>query len=335
MRALRQLIRILVIVIIAGLPLLLLAVPALATDPPDSDPSITTIKANINLRAEGDVLIYGAYNVPYADLPDDPADETYNFRLIDTDGTTQLGAAIPFVRFDSGYNEGAFSFYFSAADNLTTDQPYIIRISQSPAYFDSPQSYDLVMPLSAWTSQTEQADNRTELTLNIIDIAQELEEAHDTELLESSAGGTVLSDPTGENYFRGVIYGIQSMAPDLFLVQVYSFEKGDRAWTTDQYDDYVERFEGTWMGTATENTSATFGFDAPSFMSLLYGAPIILGAVVISVIKFRRVDPAYLIAAVVIILLGVMGWISLGLFATIYQLMAIYTGYLLFYARSS
>lgn len=328
------LIRILAVLVIIG-GYLFLAVAVYAIPAPDADPSITNFKANVNLLQEGDVLIYGEYLIPYASLPDVNAGDAYSLRLIDTDNVTQLGAVMPFVRFDSGYNEGAFGFYFPAADNLTTDQAYIIRISQSPAYFDEPQSYDYVMPLSAWTSWSLREPNRMELLVNIIAIALSLESAHDVELLEASAGGTVLSSPVGETYFRGVIYGLQTMAPELFLVQVYTFETGDRAWTTDEFDEYQTRFEGDWLGTSTANTSATFGVTTPALMSVLFGLPIILGAVVISAIKFRRIEPAYLVAALVIIMLALMGWISAAIFGLIYQMMAIYIGYLLFYARSS
>lgn len=313
----------------------LFATYAFATDAPDSTPSISNIKANINLISSGDVLIYGEYDIPYVTPPDDGADETYSFRLIDTDGTTQLGAVVPFVQFDNGYNKGAFGFYFNPGDNLTTNKAYIIRITQNPAFFDDPQSYDYVIPGSAWTSKTTQEDNQIELAINIIAIAKALEQEYtDYDLLESSPGGTVLSSPTGENYFRGIIYGIQAMAPSLFLVQVYSFETGDRAWTTDQFDEYDARFEGTWIGTTTDNTSAQFGLDTSTLMLVIFGMPIIIGAVVVSAIKFKKVDPAYLVISVILILLQLMGWIDKALFATLFQLQALYIGYLWFYARS-
>lgn len=328
-------VKLLVVLIIAALPLLIFAMPVLAIDPPDSDPEVTSFYANVNLVEEGDVLIYGTYDIPYATTPNETADYTHVFLLLDSDAETQLGAVLPFVRYDNGYNEGAFGFYFSAADNLTTDNYYTIRIRQNPDYFESPESYDYLMPMTAWTSHDDRETNQTEVAINIINIAKDLENAHDETLLESCAGTTVLSDPEGETYFRGVIYGIQVMAPKLFLVQVYNFETGDRAWTTEQFDEYMDRFTGTWIGTATANTSSEFGMTTPTLMAVLYGVPIMLGSVIISAIKFRRIEPAYLIAALVLILLSIMGWISKALFATIYQLLAIYISYLLFYARSS
>lgn len=329
-------------IIIIALALFLFIAPliwcgvAYALEPPDSDPEVVieTLYANVNLRETGDVLIYGMYDIPYASLPETDADLAYVFTLIDVDGETQLGAIVPYVAFDGGYNEGAFSFYFSAADNLTTDQQYIIRISQSPAFFGSPESWDYTMPLTSWTSYTSQADNQAELAINLIAIAENLEEAHGETLLQSSASGTVLSDPTGENYFRGVIYGCQVIVPDLFLVQQYIWETGDRARTTDAWDDFDERFDGTWLGTATENTSATFGMTAPTLMGFWIGVPVMVGVTILSSLKFKTTDPALIVACLLMIMLGFMGWMSAAVFAIIYQLFGIYIGYLWFYNKA-
>jgi len=315
---------------------LALVIPVFATAPPISTPSVSDVKANINLIEDGDVLIYGLYNLPYdvLDLPEDDASKTYLLCLIDTDGATHLGTVTPFPQFDSGYNKGVFGFHFSAADNLTTDQSYIIRISQNPAFFDDPQSYNYDMSLSAWTDATTQEQNQLELILNIIALAEELETEHEVTLLESSVGGTVLSDPTGERYFRGAIYGIQAMAPELFLVQSLTWDTDDQEWETTEFDSYGSRFSGYFIGTASDNTSATFGLDTPTFMGLIFALPIILGAVIVSSIKFKKAEPGYLVSALVLILVALMGWIEIALFALVYQLMAMYIGYLWFYSRT-
>jgi len=316
--------------------LLATAAGVFATDPPTSTPTISDVKANVNLIDSGDVLIYGLYNIPYGveDLPPDDASKTYLIRLMGTDGTTQIGVVRPFPRFDSGYNKGVYGFYFSAADNLTTDQPYIIRISQNPAFFDSPLAYDTEMPLSAWTSANTQALNQLELTLNILSLAEDMEAAHDATLLESSVGGTVLSDPTGETYFRGAIYGIQAMAPSLFLVQSLTWDTDDRDWETTEFDDYGTRFSGYFIGTAADNTSATFGLETPMFMGLIFALPVIVGAVVVSSIKFKKAEPGFLVSSLVLILVALMGWIDIALFALVFQMMAMYIGYLWFYSRT-
>ena len=306
----------------------------LAIDNPDSDPSVSNIRANTYLIEEGDVLIYGDYSLPYASLPDDPASDTFIFRLLDTDGETELGAKIPFVLFDNGYNKGVFGFYFSAADNLTWNETYFIRVSQNPAHFATPTSIDYVMSLSAYSSKTTQDDNQVELAINIIAMAERLESAHtDYTLLESSVGGTVLSDPTGETYFRGAIYGIQAMAPSLFQMQILNFDTDDRDWDTDQFDQYKERFDTTWVGDDVDTTSAQFGITPQMLMGVIFVLPICIGVIILSSIKYRKAEPGFIASAIFLSLGAVMGWLPAAIFATLYQAMAIYLAYLWFYAR--
>lgn len=312
----------------------IIATPIMAVANPDSAPSISDIHANVYLLEDGDVLIYGQSDIPYASPPSVDVDETYIIRLVDTDNVTQLGSYVPYPQFDNGYNEGVFGIYFTAADNLTIDQPYIIRISQNPAQFPSPQSWDYVMSLNSWTNETTQDNNQTELTINIISIAEDLETAHDVTLLESSVGGTVLSDPTGETYFRGAIYGLQAMAPDLFLVQSLTWDTTDRAWTTDQFDAYSENLSGTFIDTATDNLSAAVGMDTPTLMTMIFVIPVMVGAAIVTSIKWRKIEPALLITSVILIMAVLMGWLNAALFALIFQLMAVYIGYLWFYSRA-
>jgi len=328
-----KLLRVLAVVALAVWPLVFSTI-AQAIDDPDSDPSVSNIKGNVYLIEEDDLLIYGEYDIPYGDLPNVAADDAFIFRLIDTDNVTQLGAVLPFALFDSGYNIGAFGFYFSAADNISPGEAYTIRISQNPAHFTTPTSVDYVIPLSAYTSETTQEANQTELAVNIISAAQRIEDDHaGFDLLESSAGGTVLSDPTGETYFRGVIYGIQSMAPELFLVQVLDITTTDRTWTTAQFDTYQARFAGTWVGEGTDNTSSQFGVTAPTLMGFLFAMPLCIGGVILSSIKYKKAEPGFIAAAVFLILASLMGWMPTAIFATVYQIMAVYLAYIFFYAR--
>lgn len=322
-----------VIFICIAMPLIFSSL-ALAIDNPDSDPSVSNVRANTYLIEEGDVLIYGDYNLPYASPPDDPASNAFIFRLLDTDGETELGAISPFVLFDNGYNEGVFGFYFSASDNLTWGEAYTIRISQNPALFTTPTSVDYLISLSVYSSKTTQDDNQVELTINIIAMAERLESAHtDYTLLESSVGGTVLSDPTGETYFRGAIYGLQAMAPSLFLIQILEFDRADREWTTDQFDEYEERFDDTWVGDGVDATATQFGITPQMLMGVLFVLPLCIGGIILSSMKYGKAEPGFIISAIFLTLGALMGWLPAAIFATLYQAMAIYLAYLWFYAR--
>lgn len=309
------------------------ATVARAIDDPDSNPSVSNISINRNLRSDGDVLIYGDYSIPYADIPAVLATDAYLFQLRDEDGNI-VGTISPYSFMDNGYNEGGFSFYFSPSDNFTWGETYSIRICQNPAIFASPESWEYVIPYSAYTALEDQATNRIDMTTKIINMAQRLESYHTYySFLESSASGTVLSSPTGETYFRGVIYGIQSMAPDLFLVQILDYEKEDREWTTEQFDEYDERFEGTWVGDAVNTTSNQFGQSKQFVMGLIAVLPLSLGCVIVSSMKFHKTEPGFVAVSVLLIMFGLMSWIHPALLASTYQVMGIYIGYLWFYSR--
>jgi len=311
---------------------LLIPIAAYAVDPPDSDPSVSYIKVNRMLLNDDDALIYGDYDLPYGeDYPSDvPASEAYVFRLLD--GTDEIGAIRPFVLFDNGYNKGGFSFYFE--DGLEWNEPYTIRVSQNPTHFASPESWDFVMLPTAYSTKATQAENQDELTINIIAMAQRLQAAHPLyTLLEDSPGGTVLSSPTGELYFRGIIYGVQAMASALFLVQVLGIGSEEREWTTEQFDEYTQRFADTWVGEGTEAGAEQFGVTPQTFTSLLFVLPVCIGAIILSSMKWKKAEPGFVICFVVILCFAIMGWFPLAVFATLFQLMAIYVGYVVFYAR--
>lgn len=333
----KRMIRVTISFICVMLYIILMALPVYAMDEPDSDPSFSNIKANVNLIEEGDVLIYGLYDIPYETIPDNDASETYILRLIDTDGTTQLGAVrvYPYSEFDNGYNDGAFSFYFAASDNLTINQQYTLRISQSPSYFATPRSWEYTMPDTAWTSSTEQTDNQAELAINIATLASKLETKYDVTLLEDSPGGTILSSPEGATYFRGAIYGLQLMCPDMFMMQVLAFDTNARSWTTAHFDDYSTQFDDTFIGDAEDALATASDIPIDMLMFIIAGIPIIGGAIWLSKVKFGAVEPGYVIIPLMLILFVSMGWMEVALFALCNQIFIMFIGYVWFYKSSS
>lgn len=305
---------------------------ALAISQPGSDPTISSIKANRYLLESGDVLIYGHYDIPYASPPGTSATDAFVFTLLDD--TDVLGMITPYALMDNGYNEGIFSFYFAAADNFTWGGSYIIRVSENPIAFESPEYYDYMIPESAYTSAEDQHTNQLQLTINIIAAAQWLENNHsDYTFLDSSVSGTVLSSPTGETYFRSAIYGIQAMAPDLFIMQSYELDFEDRDWETTQFDTYESRFSETWVGTSSNETAEQFGISQSAVMGMVFILPLSIGAIILSSMKFRKAEPGFIVGSVFVIMGGLMGWIAPAIFATIYQSMGIYLAYVWFYSK--
>lgn len=322
--------------LITAMLMILVGGPVLALDEPDSAPDVSNIHINRYLIEEGDILIYGDYSIPYTTPPTMGADEVYSFRLMD--GEDEIAIALPYPMLDNGYNNGVFSIYLSAdvSGNITWGESYTIRISQNPTHFSSPNSWDYEIPTSAYTSLTTQKDNQVQLSINILAAARRMEEYYtDYTFLEDSAGGTVLSSPTGETYFRGAIYGIQVMAPDLFLVQILEFDTSDRVWTTAQADTYAGRFDTTWVETDVEATATQFSIGSQMLMAVIFIVPLCIGAIIVSMRKYDKPEPGLVASAVFIMTGFIMGWMPAAIFATTYQLAGIYIAYLWFYARSS
>ncbi len=319
--------------------LFVLAIPAQATVPyhPDSPPSIdqAKIRINRNVAAAGDIVIYAPYNIPYDSVPSVLARQSFIFQLIGTDGTTELGAVTPYTYFDSGYNNGVISFYFAPGHTLVWGTAYYIRISENPAEFSAPLYYNYLISTSSYTTFTSQEDNRVEMATYVVDLASDLESYYSgTTLLETSGGRTVLASPAGENYFRGAIYGLQSMTPSLFLVEIVPIDVTTTNWTTAQFDTYETRFTGTWVGTAQTATANQFGVSTAGLMGMVLIMLLSIGAVVLSTLKYEGKN-AYGWAAVgLLLLMGALeGWIPTPVFATLFQLMLVYVAYVLFLTK--
>ncbi len=310
------------------------AVMVLATSQPDDTPTMTNIHVNRNLLVTGDTLIYADYNLPYASLPTESAGDTYVFRILAANGT-EVGAVTPYAgsTFNRGYNEGVFGIYFESG--ITWGAAYTIRLSESPAYFASPTYWNIEVPAESWTALTDQDDNQSELTDNIISAAERLEGNYEnTTLVEAGPDGPVLSSPTGENYFRGAISGIQYMAPGAFWMSAVSdADLTPHVWTTTQFDTYAQRFNGTWVGNDTARTAEQTGLTDQSVMALFFACPVCVGSVILSSVKYKKTEPGFLVACLVIIATTLMGWFPTAITASLLQLCSIYISYVIFFSR--
>jgi hypothetical protein len=314
------------------LPMLLIS-PAVATSAPDSTPFVDNIHVFQHLLEPDDALFTGEYHIPYAVLPSEMADDTYMFVLIDDSGN-QTGFAVPYCYFDRGYNLGVFSMYFPAGI-ITWSDNYTIRIAQNPANFASPQTYDYVIDSSAYCPGDTTDENRAELYSRVIEFAGDMETEYDTyTFTEPALYGTVLYSPTGENYFRNAIFGIQSMCPDLFLYQVLQNDDGDiPEYTDNQSQEYEHRYDGTAIGDDMEDTADQFGMSGTGIMAFIFALPVCLGFIIASAKKFHKTEPGFLTASLVLLVAYMMGWMPAAIFATMYQTMGIYLAYVVFYAR--
>ena len=205
-------------------------------------PSIISAYVCHNLIEEDDFLVLVYYNLSDDPLPEVPADEYYHFRLMDTDGITQIGASTPYPYYSAGYGDGVAAFYFSADDAPIWEQCYTVRIEGNPEYFETPSVTTYVLTLADYSQLDTREENQTLLGQKVIDIAHDIEVSWSISMVTVTDLGTVLSS-TGEAYFRGAVPGIQYLAPSIFSIQTTNPDFDERDWGTDQADDYANRYE--------------------------------------------------------------------------------------------
>lgn len=270
-------------ILLALLATMMIATPVYAdTEDPDSTPTIDTINIYRNLRQTGtptgDILILIYANIPYATLPDLPVTQTFIWSLIDTDNVTELGSTVGYVYQKGGYGYNVWSMYFTA-DNVTTlgiewDTSYTLRLSGNPAAFDTPPIYNFPITVADYSTLTDTADVKAELTARILTIAADLYSKWGltsvNTLLTQNETATVLS-VYGEAFFRGAIHGLQAMAPAVFSVVIRIIDIDPREWDPEYAENTTSQWAGTWVETAQEAGKALFGteYDLLSIIMLL------------------------------------------------------------------
>lgn len=319
------------ILLMVGAALLLSTTPAYtATPPPDSDPIIISKKVYRNLREDGDRLSVIYANIPYADLPDDPVTETFIWELIDTDGVTVLGSTIGYVYVNSGYGYNVYSLYFPAADELewSPDTPYTIRLKSNPmAGFADPLVYNYTVTDEDYTLFSLPADVRTELAIDILVIAEDLDiqwGLETTSLITEDETGQTLSI-FGQSFFRGAIYGIQALAPALFPLAITTIDLEDREWDEAYARELEEQYSGTWIETARAGGAALFSVDY-DLLTLIILLAAFIGVVVANIYLTNDHWNGLIDAVFIMIVAAKLGFYGLGYLALIAAIAIIYTG---------
>ncbi len=320
-------------IIIAALviAIILAATPAHAADPPTPDNlQFESVMAFRHVIEDDDAVFVFHYNIHYdSGQPDEPANQLFTFRLLDTDGEDQLGAIVPYAYYNAGYDQGCAAFYFPAADAPTWGGAYIVRISGNPEYFSSPPLCSHTLVASEYSQMDTQEENQTLLGNYILDIAADLETNWDVTLLYVSDLGMVLNS-TGESYFRGAIPGLAAMAPQIFPVQTVTPEYEETDWTEAQGEAYAARFEDTWVG----ESLARAGED------LHIGWNVITGILTFGVIlvlawfcqrTYGTIKPALLAGILVMLGSATMGWLAMAIMAITAIFCALFLGYIWMY----
>lgn len=312
--------------------LLLTGLPVFAIGAPDSE-AINESYAYRNLLETGDRLIVFRYTINYAVTPNETVRQAYIFRMLDTNGTTELKQALAYPYFQHGYGTGISAFYFSAADNLTWNNAYFIRISGNPVYLPNLADKSFAVSASAWYAGTTQTENQAALAGRIVDIVGNLESPWNMTLLTTNSAGQTILNTTAKTYILAAIPGIMTMAPSAFDVQLFSGSYSPAQWGTAQADAYKNRFVGTWVQDGANALSGITTLNFQLSLSIVF----VVAAVLLMVayrMKFNEGTPAILDILALRYLWVLLGWISLGISAVITLLLTAMLGYVILFDRS-
>jgi len=238
---------------------------AVATAQPDSTPS-AEFNVYRNLLETGDQLLIIYQNIPYAVIPDEAVWQTYIWRLFNTDNVTEFGAVTSYAWNDNGYGYNVSAMYWDAAtvtaNGMVWNTPYLIRLSQNPMMFASPVDYNFNLAVSDYSVLTTTEDVQSELAARILFIAGDLDVKWAVgagySLLNETETDTVLSI-YGEAFFRGAIYGLQGLCPQVFAYIARDLDLTPRTWSDTYVTLLSTQYAGTWIDTAKAAGAALFG----------------------------------------------------------------------------
>lgn len=302
--------------------------PVLAdTDRPDAIPTLEQADVYRNLLETGDSLYLFYVNIPYSTLPDTDVNETFIWRLLDTDNVTDLGTTVGFAYNDGGYGFNVYSMYFPAADGLIWGTEYILRLVGNPSKFDDPPLYNYSVSFPSYsTGNVSQSAQQRELAQRIIVLATDLNNkwglAAPLRLTEEIETATVLSI-FGETVFRGTIFGCQSLAPEAFKVILRDIEAEDRTWTTTYVDDLSNQWAGTWVADAKSAGADLFdvGYDLLTIILLVI---LCAGAVFVNIYLGNDAWAGVIDVALIMIIAARLGFYGLGFLGLVAAMAVLY-----------
>jgi hypothetical protein len=322
--------RSLVTILCAVAAILVMASPAFATALPDSTPA-AEFYVYRNLLETGDWLGLIYQNIPYATTP--PGEtvwQDFMWRMIDTDNITEIATAVPYAFNDNGFGYNVTSIYLNADNvtsaNITWNTSYNMRLSGNPIAFTSPPEYNFNLSAADYSTLTAPHDVQAELAARILLIASNLDIqwglGASYSLLNETETGTVLSI-YGEAFFRGAIYGLQGLCPQIFAYVINDLDITPRTWSTSYVTTLQNQYAGTWVDTAKSAGAALFGttYDLTSLLiSLLICAGIGICSIILSGDAWHGVADA----RTGLIAVTRLGFFDLGFLALLAALAVIY-----------
>lgn len=311
--------------ILCGVVLLSLvfALPCRAMSWPTSTPTVIQFDVYRNLLETGDRLLLIYENTPYSTTPTTPASDTFIWRLYAADNVTEIGSAVCYPYHDNGYGYNLVSMYFTAAQatalGFTWGATLNVRLSGNPVYFSPtiPQ-YNFSITSGDYSSLTVTADVQAELSVRILTLASDLDIQWGLttySLLQETETGTVLS-LYGEAFFRGAIYGLQGLCPQVFAYVISNIDTTPRTWTTTYVTAVQNQWTGTWVDTAKNALDALFG-TSYSIAWLMISIVAMVVVIILDVVVAGDPWLGVLDGCVVLILTTRLGFMNLGILGLI------------------
>lgn len=228
------------------------ALPAsvLAQASPD-DLIILSVQGYTDLLETDDLLLVVHYDIEYASPPTQLVSDTFIARFLRD--TTDLNSTELFPFNERGYNEGIFSFYWTATQrstdsveyNNTNSENYLVRLQGKVGVFPGG------VPSVTTSAITWRATG--DLKQDIIDLALALDgDADWTDANDLIVTGDQTQFTTkGEEYFATVIPRLSSMVPSLFESAVTVLLPVTRT----PQNTYKKDLDNFWVGTPIVDTN--------------------------------------------------------------------------------
>ena len=264
--------RVWIVVIIVLFTMLPARVSAQAV--PDNDgPIINSVQGYRNLLEDDDLLLVVFYDIEYASPPTQLVSDTFIGRFLRD--TTDLNSTELFPFNQRGYNQGVFSFYWTAAQrstdsveyNNTNSENYLVRLQGKVGVFPG--------GVPSVTSSSITWRSRSDFRQSIIDLAEALDGDSDWTTANDLivTGDQTQFTTKGEEYFATVIPRLATMEAGLFESAVSVLLPITRDATNTYKEDLDDFWVGTWVDTNFQRIADNYRVDlvvVKTFMGLLF-----------------------------------------------------------------
>ena len=235
-------------VVLGLLGVILMVTPVGAAPGNPASITIGDVAVFRNLLETGDQLWFMRYDVSYATVPTERAEDTYLMAIYAPDGTTLL-----FTRPINYYQHNIISIYLTPAQALTWNGAYVVRIMGNPAVFGV-----LIEGINMRSRTLGAGDYREVTDLGTYMLQQ-------AAILQASGWPVVLTadgvlNVTGATYFNKAIPGLSNVVPEIYMTttEYPVVVKGN--WTHSYEEDLLAKRGtslnqtftelGNWLGTS-------------------------------------------------------------------------------------